>query len=143
MVAKTGFISLCIAGLFVLVGCSSQPVVIKEPAVTPTVTTVPTTPEPTTGGIPQGDLKKLKADYDTAKAAYAKDPKTKDVYVTATVKYGTATMLADSLTPKEKYPGALKLYREALKLDPKNEEATKNKTMIEDIYKQMGRPIPE
>jgi hypothetical protein len=46
------------------------------------------------------------------------------------------------LTPKEKYPKALELYRDALALDASNKEANKNKAMIEAIYKSMGRPVP-
>ena len=86
-----------------------------------------------------------KKSYDTAKAAYTKNPKDAAVtqaYVDATVKYATGTMMADSLEPHVKYPGALKLYREALKVDPNNGEAKNNKDLIEGIYKQMGRPIP-
>jgi hypothetical protein len=89
------------------------------------------------------DLKKVRA---AAKAAFEKSPKdekSKKAYVEATVKLGTATMNAAELPPREKYRGALALYREALKLDPKNEEALENKKLIEDIYKSMGRPIPQ
>jgi tetratricopeptide (TPR) repeat protein len=101
------------------------------------------TPEPTTGGVPQGDLKKDQADYDATKAAYAKDPKTKNAYVQATIKLATDTMGANSLESKVKYPAALKLYREALKVDPTNKDAMGYKNLIEGIYKQMGRPIPQ
>lgn len=92
-------------------------------------------------------LKQLQSSYEKAKAAYSKakaKPSSKEgkAYVAATVKYGTAVMNAASLAPKDKYPKALRLYREALKIDPKNKEALDNKKMIEDIYKSMGRPIP-
>jgi tetratricopeptide (TPR) repeat protein len=52
-------------------------------------------------------------------------------------------MTSPALTPKEKYPKALALFREALKVDPKNKVALENKNMIEQIYKSMGRPIPK
>lgn len=84
--------------------------------------------------------------YSVTKAAYAKKPKdaaAKKAFVSATVKFGTATMMTDTLPPRQKYGGALRLYREALKLDPKNAEALKNKKMIEDIYRSMGREIPK
>lgn len=83
--------------------------------------------------------------YKAAKAAYqAKpSPKTKKAYVDATVAFGTKTMMAPVLAPRQKYRGALALYREALKLDPKNKEALNNKKLIEDIYTQMGMPIPK
>jgi hypothetical protein len=44
--------------------------------------------------------------------------------------------------PRVKYRAALKDYRRALALDPKNEKARENKELIEGIYTSMGRPIP-
>ncbi len=90
-------------------------------------------------------LVKLEKSYRDSKAKYVKTPKdekVKKAYVDATVQFGTATMTAESLDRKVKYVGALRLYREALKIDPKNKEAKANKEMIESIYKSMGRPIP-
>lgn len=84
--------------------------------------------------------------YKKAKASYAKSPKDaklKKAYVAATVHFGTTTMNSPLLGPKVKYRAALNLYREALKLDPKNAEALNNKRLIEDIYRQMGREIPK
>lgn len=52
-------------------------------------------------------------------------------------------MFRANLSPKKKYRPALKRYRRILELDPKNQEAEKNKKMIEDIYSSMGIPIPE
>ena len=52
-------------------------------------------------------------------------------------------MLSDALDQKVKYKEALILYREALKIDPTNKEASSNKDLIESIYKSMNRPIPE
>lgn len=91
-------------------------------------------------------LAKLEATYKAKKAVYVKKPKDSNArkqYVNATVSFGTATMKAASLPPRVKYVGALRLYREALKLDPKNAEALRNKKVIEDIYKSMGREIPK
>lgn len=88
----------------------------------------------------------LKEEHDNTKTAYEKnkaDDKAKKEYVDATVAFATATMLAESLPAKQKYPDALRLYREALEIDPKNEAAIDNKKMIEDIYKSMNRPVPE
>lgn len=90
-------------------------------------------------------LAKLKAAYASAKANLAKkptDPAKRKAFVSATVSYGTASMYSPILASKVKYRQALGLYREALKIDPKNKEALENKKTIEDIYKQMGRPIP-
>lgn len=46
------------------------------------------------------------------------------------------------LSPREKYRPSLKLYRRALELDPKHEKAAAEAKQIEDIYKQMGMPVP-
>lgn len=94
----------------------------------------------------KAELAKIEKAYKAAKTAFEKKPKdaaVKKTYVASTVKFGTATMLSPALGPRQKYAGALKLYREALKVDPKNKEALNNKKMIEDIYTQMGRPIPK
>lgn len=91
-------------------------------------------------------LASLTQTYTASKAAYKKKPKdakVKKTYVSSTVALGTATMNAGSLRPQVKYAGALRLYREALAIDPKNKEALANKKMIEDIYQSMGRPIPK
>lgn len=91
-------------------------------------------------------LNKFESEYYKAKDAYEKNSKSqtaKETYVMTTVRLGTATMVADSLDAKVKYRRALELYREALKLDPENKEAGNNKDMIERIYRQMGRPIPQ
>lgn len=91
-------------------------------------------------------LATMQKTYASTKAAYTKKPSNaaaKKAYVNATVKLGTATMMTATLPPREKYSGALKYYREALKVDPKNAEALKNKKLIEDIYRSMGRPIPK
>lgn len=91
-------------------------------------------------------LAKLEKNYGQTKAAWAKDKTNagkKKAYVNATVTLATAVMTSPMFGPKDKYPRALRLYREALKVDPKNQEAKENSRMIEDIYRQMGRPIPK
>lgn len=93
----------------------------------------------------RAELKKHELGYKQAKAAFAKtkNAKTKKTYVDATVRFGTASMTSPVLDRKVKYKNALALYREALKLDPKNAEAKNNSEMIISIYKSMGRPIPK
>ncbi|MBS1705952.1 MAG: hypothetical protein JST40_08765 [Armatimonadetes bacterium] len=94
----------------------------------------------------KAELAQAEKTYKATKAAYLKKPKDaklKSAYVKATVTFGTTTMNSPTLTPKDKYPKALKLYREALKVDPNNKEAKNNAELIESIYKQMGRPIPK
>jgi hypothetical protein len=90
------------------------------------------------------------AKYDEAKlktleaklAKKPKDAKLKSDTAEANFQVGYAMMINDNLPPRMKYPGALKHYRRALALNPKHAKAAENKKMIEDIYKQMGRPIP-
>ena len=83
--------------------------------------------------------------YAAAKKALAAKPKDKKLqkaFIVAGDRYATATMNAPSLPPRTKYREALRLYREVLKVDPKNKEAANNSKMIVDIYKSMGRPVP-
>lgn len=87
----------------------------------------------------------LEQTYEQTKAAYEADKSdsNKDAYVDATVALGTEVMTDGSLPSRVKYPRALELYKEALALDPKNEEALANMAMIENIYRDLGRPIPQ
>lgn len=84
--------------------------------------------------------------YRSTKATYnsrPKDKKAKDAYVEATVKLGHETMVSPDYPARFKYKKALQLYREALKLDPKNPVAKQESDLIIQIYKQMGRPVPK
>jgi tetratricopeptide (TPR) repeat protein len=71
------------------------------------------------------------------------DPALKVSLIAAHMKYGHFFMFNDTLPPKVKYPSALKQYREVLKLDPNIQEAKDNAQQIIDIYKMMGREVPE
>lgn len=91
-------------------------------------------------------LKKLEKDYATAKAAYAKKPKDKGArehYITAGTKFGHESMVSPILSARVKYRQALRIYREVLKLDPKNPVAKPESDLIIRIYKSMGRPVPK
>lgn len=72
---------------------------------------------------PKPDVKKALADANMAKA--------------------DAFMYDDSQPPRVRYTTALRGYRETVKYDPSNKKAQENITTIENIYKQMGRPIPQ
>ena len=90
-------------------------------------------------------LVKFQAAYTTAKKALVAKPKDKTVrakFVAAADRYATAMMVESTLPPRLRYPGALRIYREVLKVDPKNAEARNNSKMIVDVYKSMGRPVP-
>lgn len=90
-------------------------------------------------------LKKLQANYKSAKAAYGKKPKdakVKKAYVEATFALGMGTMYGENLSPHERYAGALGYFREVLKVEPKHKLAKDNYDMIAEIYRRMGRPVP-
>lgn len=94
---------------------------------------------------PEDPETQLQAAYQKAKAAYeasSKNEKLKTAYVQATVSYATAVMSGDG-APKDKYPRALELYDEALRLDPENGEAKVNRQLILDIYEQLGKEPPK
>jgi hypothetical protein len=52
-------------------------------------------------------------------------------------------MYSSPLPPGQKYPKALAMYREVLKLDPNHAEARDATKMIEDIYASLGKPVPQ
>ena len=52
-------------------------------------------------------------------------------------------MLDPALPPREKYPKALAMFRNALKTDPDNALAKDGVNLIEDVYRSMGRPVPQ
>ncbi len=82
--------------------------------------------------------------YENAKGLYQADPAQNQArYVKATVSYGTTMMMSPVMDRTLKYKEALKLYRDALKIDPENKEAAENSAMIVSIYEQMGRKVPE
>lgn len=91
------------------------------------------------------ELAALRTAQTRAEAAFKKTPnnaQTKKTYIDATMKLGVRTMYSGALTPREKYPQALRHFRAVLKVDPKNKDAIKFKKTIEDIYRSMGRPVP-
>ena len=59
------------------------------------------------------------------------------------VAVGDFNMFNEQLPPMRKYPAALRAYRKALEYDKTNAKATANAKTIEDIYKSMGRPVPQ
>jgi tetratricopeptide (TPR) repeat protein len=88
--------------------------------------------------------------YDDAivalEKAHKSQPKSVEVqkaFADAYVGQGDTFMYNDALPPRMKYPQALKAYRKALEYDKANKQATAQIKTIEDIYKQMGRPIPQ
>jgi hypothetical protein len=88
-------------------------------------------------------LAKKVADLEGKLKKNPNDPAVKKQLAEALYQQGYAIMTDDSIMPRQKYGPALKLYNRALALDPTNQGAKENKALIENIYKQMGRPIPQ
>jgi hypothetical protein len=97
--------------------------------------------KPTPKAAAKYDEKKLAA----LEAQLAKKPSTKLKMETAEANYqvGYAMMMNPDLPPRVKYRGALKKFKRALDLNPQHAKAAHDRKTIEDIYKSMGRPIPE
>jgi tetratricopeptide (TPR) repeat protein len=84
---------------------------------------------------------KAKALYEKVEQAYASGDKVQ--IIAAYLNFGNYMMFESSVPPRQKYRPALKAYNAVLALQPDNPEAAKNKKTIEDIYTQMGLPIPK
>jgi len=88
--------------------------------------------------------------YDEAitalEGAYKSNPKSAEVKKTLSEAYlakGDSMMYDNSLPPRQKYPGALRAYRQVLQYDKENKKAQEGINTIEGIYKSMGRPVPQ
>jgi tetratricopeptide (TPR) repeat protein len=92
---------------------------------------------------PKADELTKEADEADAKYQKTKSVADKKAAVEKQMAAANYLMFDADLTPKKKYRPALKRYRRVLELDPSNQEAAANKKQIEDIYQQMGMPIPE
>jgi len=94
---------------------------------------------------PSADLAALEKASTAARAELAKAPKDPELIKKTSdtiYKEAEAVLVAPELAPKDKYPKALRLYREVVKMDPQNQGAKDSIQTIEDIYKSMGRPVP-
>lgn len=93
-------------------------------------------------------LAKLAKNSQAARGAYEKavgkqqSAKLKKAAADTIMKEADAVLVSPAMGPKDKYPKALTLYREVVRLDPKNKEAQDAIKTIVSIYKQMGRPVP-
>ncbi|MEZ4691957.1 MAG: hypothetical protein R3A12_18090 [Ignavibacteria bacterium] len=102
-----------------------------------------TTGEDKEEAVDEDALKYTKeADEADSKYQKTKSEEDKQACIYAQLKAANFLMFEADLPPREKYKPALQRYRRVLELDPKNQEAMANKTEIEDIYKSMGKPIP-
>jgi tetratricopeptide (TPR) repeat protein len=93
--------------------------------------------------IDAGKYDEAIADLD---AAYQKNPKSaeyKKALANAHFANGNFMMNNANMPPMRKYPGALRAFRKTVELDPTNTQAKTHIKTIEDIYKSMGRPVPQ
>ena len=67
----------------------------------------------------------------------------KTALVEANMALADFNMFNEQLPPFRKYPAALRAYRQVLTYDKANKKASTNIKTIEDIYKSMGRPVPQ
>jgi tetratricopeptide (TPR) repeat protein len=82
----------------------------------------------------------------TLEPALKAKPKSVEVQKALSEAYtGKADVLMNNaaLPPRQKYPEALRAFRKAVELDKENKKAKDGAEMIEGIYKQMGRPVPQ
>lgn len=92
------------------------------------------------------DAKKFGEGVTQLEVALEKAPKDAELLKalsSAYTKWGDSFMFNEQLPPFQKYPQALKHYRSAVKHDAKNEDAKKKAETIENIYRSMGRPVPQ
>ncbi len=83
------------------------------------------------------------ADASIVKMTSDKSEEAKKEAIANSLAAANYLMFEANLPAREKYRPALKYYRKVLELDPGNAEAMKNKKQIEDIYEQMGMPVPQ
>src|SRR5208283_620870 len=93
--------------------------------------------------IANKDFEKGIALVDDLGKSSPSDELVKKAQIDAHMKYANFLMYESLLPPKEKYPSALRQYRLVATIDPGNAEAKENINLIESIYNQMGRSIPQ
>lgn len=112
----------------------AEPVATPAPAATPA-------PE-----APVSPVVALRKKVATTQAALTKSPKSvpaKKAHSASLTALARGIMNDPAIPPAKKYPEALKLLRQAVKLDATNKNAAADIKRIESVYKQMGRPIPK
>jgi hypothetical protein len=104
-----------------------------------------TPPMMTGGSKPSPQTVALQKKAQQLEAQYKKkpNPKLKSQLAEADYQYGHALMLDNALSPRVKYRQSLTELRKALALNPNHKKAKEDKDLIEGIYRQMGRPIPQ
>ena len=161
---KRSIILACAAGMLTLAAVGCAPSGTSDSASAPAGANSPETPPPppagdvhsgamSGGGMGAGSgagevagdsaAEKKYVELDAKLAKSPDDAKLKKEVAAAAYEAGHYIEYdKPGLTPREKYRPSLKLYRRALELDPKHAKAAFEAKQIEDIYKQMGMPVP-
>jgi len=92
---------------------------------------------------PDSKIATAKQELMVAKAAYLAAKKANKSLAQASYEYGAIVVESPVIGPTEKYPLALALFRQTLKLDPKNAEAAKWEQTIVGIYSGLGKEPTE
>lgn len=103
-------------------------------------------PRPADGAAAGGAHEERLKAVQTLELAHEKSPGDAGALaklIAAKTEYGVKLMEDGTVPPMMKYRPALKAFKEVLALDPGNKEASARKAVIEDIYRSMGRPVPE
>ena len=119
---------------FILTSALAGSLLALEPkAVTEAKTMTKAGKHPEAVAALEGALKTSPKDAVAIKAALAD----------ANMALGDFNMFNEQMPPFRKYPAALRAYRQVLMYDKANKKAAANIKTIEDIYKSMGRPVPQ
>jgi hypothetical protein len=93
------------------------------------------------------DIQKYDDEVSVARAAFDQEPSddNRDDLIKAHLAFGNYMENGTKkVSPRQgKYLRALVEFRAVIDLDPKNQNALKEISLIEDIYRGMNRPIPE
>lgn len=80
---------------------------------------------------------------ETAYKAKPKSAELKTALAETHLAHADYYMYNEQMPPMRKYPTALRQYRAVLQYDKTNKKALDSVKTIEDIYKSMGRPVPQ
>lgn len=90
-------------------------------------------------------LEDLRLQYEAARAELEANPdatETRDQFLVVAYMYAETRMYDPSLTPQEKYPESLRIFRDIVAMEPGHDDARAQIQVIEGIYRELGRPIP-
>ncbi|MBC8137035.1 MAG: hypothetical protein H8F28_14235 [Fibrella sp.] len=103
----------------------------------------PAPPAPVATASPVVALRKKVATTQVALNKSPKSPVAKKAHSASLTALARGVMNDPAIPPVKKYPEALTLLRQAVKLDATNKNAAGDIKRIEAVYKQMGKPIPK